>query len=413
MTREIETDAGSVPFGPPGVRRRRWPRVVRTTALAVIAVAAAAVAYRMIAVPVPSATAPAMAPPKVVVSVPLRKRLATWTGFTGQFSATDRVEIRAQVSGYLTEIGFTDGQLVKKGDLLFVIDPRPYEIALGNARAQQSTAEAALKLAGQQLDRTSNLVTSSFASRETMDQRTEQKLAAEAALDGAKAAVRKAELDLSWTRIVAPIAGRMSRRLVSIGNLIAGGQGGGATTMLTTLVSQDPIYLDFDMGEGDYVAYQRFLHRPHDHAIDRTVEIELSDESGWKHRGALDFLDNEMDRSSGTLHARATVPNHDLFIAAGQFARLRVPTAAPADALLVPEAALSTDQSRTMVMTVAADGKVVPKIVEIGEPVGDLRIVKHGLAANDSVIIEGLMFARPGGTVAPQQGQIAPPADQG
>ncbi len=413
MTREVEhpeeATRTSSPITPP--LRRRWPR---TILLAVAALAAVVVATRMLTAPVPQASAPAMAPPKVVVATPLRQRLATWTSFTGQFSAVDRLEIRAEVSGYLTEIHFTDGQLVKKGDLLFVIDPRPYDIALQNARAQVATAEAALKLSGQQLERTSNLVTSSFASRETLDQRTEQRQAADAALDQAKAAVRKAELDLGWTHIAAPLSGRIGRHLVSTGNLIAGGQGGGATTLLTTIVSEDPIYLDFDMGESDFVAYQRFLHRPHDgRPIDRTVDVELSDESGWKHHGTLDFLDNEMDRSSGTLHARATVPNHDLFIAAGQFARLRVPTAAPADTLLVPEAALATDQSRTMVMVVAPDGTVVPKVVDIGEPVGDLRIVKRGLAPADRVIVDGLMFARPGGKVTPQQGAIAPAPDQG
>ena len=423
MTREVE-DADEAtptsspidpsPIDPSPPRRRRWPGAVRKGLLAVVAVVAVAVATRMVTAPVPEAAAPTMAPPKVIVAMPLRQRLATFTSFTGQFSAIDRVEIRAQVSGYLTEIHFADGQLVKKGDLLFVVDPRPYDIALQNARAQQATAEAALKLSGQQLERTSNLVTSSFASRETLDQRTEQRQAADAALDQAKAAVRKAELDMGWTRITAPISGRIGRHLVSTGNLIAGGQGGGATTMLTTIVSQDPIYLDFDMGESDTVAYRRFLHRPHDgRSVDRGVDVELSDESGWKHRGTLDFLDNEMDRSSGTLHARATLPNHDLLIAAGQFARLRVPTAAPADTLLVPEAALSTDQSRTLVMTVAADGTVAPKVVEIGEPVGELRIVKNGLKPDDRVIVDGLMFARPGGKVTPQPSTITAAPDQG
>ena len=413
MTREVEDAQDAVATSSPMERPARRRRL-RTLLVAVAAIAVAAVAIRMVTAPVPQATAPVMAPPKVVVATPLKQRLATWTSFTGQFSAVDRVEIRAQVSGYLTEIHFSDGQLVKKGDPLFVIDPRPYDIALATARAQVATAEAALKLSGQQLDRTSSLVGSSFASRETLDQRTEQRLAADAALDGAKAAVRKAELDVGWTRITAPISGRIGRHLVSIGNLVVGGEGGGATTMLTTIVSQDPIFLDFDMGETDYVAYERFLHRPHGgRGIDKSVDIELSDESGWQHHGTLDFLDNEMDRSSGTLHARATVPNQDLFIAAGEFARLRVPTASPAETLLIPEASISTDQSRTLVMTVTPDGSVVPKVVAIGEPVGELRIVKSGLKPDDRVIIDGLMFARPGGKVTPQSGTIAPTPDQG
>lgn len=363
----------------------------------------------------PPAPPAAMPPPKVTVSAPLRRRLASWTTFTGQFSAIDRVEIRAQVSGYLTEIHFKDGQLVKKGDLLFVIDPRPYEIALQNARAQVETAEASLDLSKKQLARTTDLMRSDFASHETMDQRTQQRQGAEAALDQAKTAVRSAELNMEWTHIVAPISGRISTHRVSIGNLVAGGgAAAAATTLLTTIVSLDPIYLDFDMGEGDYVAYQRFLHRAHDgHEIDRTVDIALSDESGWKHRGRLDFLDNEMDRSSGTIHARATMPNGDFFVAAGQFARLRVPTAAEADKLLVPDSALSTDQSRTLLMTVAANNEVVPKAVEIGAQVGDLRIVKSGISRDDRVIINGLMFARPGGKVTPERGTIPDAPDQG
>ncbi len=411
------TRAGA-PARPP--RRRTGRTIIRTLGLLTL-LALAAVVARGVLQPVPSAPPMAMAPPAVTVSQPLRRRLATFTTFTGQFSAVDRVEIRAQVSGYLTAIHFKDGQLVKKGDLLFDIDQRPYDIALQNARAQLGTAQASLDLAGKELSRTSSLIRSDFASRETLDQRTQQQHAAEAALDQAKAAVRSAELNMEWTRIVSPISGRISMRRVSVGNLIVGGggtAGGGATTLLTTVVSEDPIYLDFDMGEGDYIAYQRFLQGARSQPgagrdIDRTVEIALSDETGWKHKGSLDFLDNEMDRSSGTLHARATVPNADLFIASGTFARLRVPTAGEADTLLVPDASLSTDQSRTLVMTVDKDGTVVPKAVEIGEPVGDLRIIKRGLAGGDRVIINGLMFARPGGKVSPKDGTIAVQPDQG
>lgn len=394
------------------VKRRK---LLRTAAfLLVLAVGGGFLARGLLYPPKPG-VAFAMAPPAVTVSAPLRHRMATWTSFTGQFSAVDRVEIRAQVSGYLTEIHFKDGQLVKKGDLLFVIDPRPYEIALANAKAQLETGKATLDLSGKQLARTSNLMRNDYASRETYDQRTQVQQAAAAALDQAKASVRSAELNMEWTHIVAPMSGRISRHFVSVGNLITGGQGGGGqTTMLTTIVSQDPVYLDFDVGEGDYVAYQRFLHSAHDdRAIDHTVQFALSDETGWKHRGRLDFLDNEMDRSSGTLHARATIPNRDLFIAAGEFARLRIPTAAPTDLMLLPEAALSTDQSRTLVMTVANDGSVVPKAVEIGVQVGDLRVIKSGLKPDDRVVINGLMFARPGGKVSPQQGTIASPPEEG
>ena len=395
---------------PPPVKRRVAPRLI-VVLLLLAGVAYAVRTALMPAAPVAPAALPP--PPSVTVSAPLQKRLMSWTTFTGQFSAVDRVEIRAQVSGYLTAIDFKDGQLVKKGDLLFVIDPRPYEIALANARAQVETADASLDLAKKELVRTSSLVQSSYASRETFDQRTQQERGAEAALDQAKAVLGTAQLNMEWTHIVAPLSGRISTHRVSIGNLVTGGQGGGTTTLLTTIVSLDPINLDFDMGEGDYIAYQRFLHRPHDgREVDRTVDIALSDETGWKHKGKLDFLDNEMDRSSGTLHARATVPNADLLIAAGQFARLRVPTSGEADTLLVPDAAVATDQSRTMLMTVAPDGTVVPKTVEIGAPVGDLRVVKRGLDPDDRVIINGLMFARPGLKVTPKPGAIPYGPDQ-
>jgi RND family efflux transporter MFP subunit len=362
----------------------------------------------------PQPIAALTAPASVTVSLPLQKRMASWTTFTGQFSAVDRVEIRAQVGGYLTEIDFKDGQAVKKGDLLFVIDPRPYEIALADTHAQLETAQASLSLSKKQLSRTTELMRSDFASQETLDQRKQQQEAADATVDQAKARVRAAELNMEWTHVVAPLSGRISSHRISVGNLVTGGQSSGAATLLTTIVSLDPIYLDFDMGESDYVAYQRFLHSSHDQqTVDRTVDFAISDEAGWKHKGRLDFLDNEMDHASGTIHARATVPNPDLFLAAGQFARLRLPTTAAADTLLVPDAALSMDQSRAMLMTVAPDGSVVPKVVDIGAVVGDLRVVKRGIERDDRVIINGLMFAEPYAKVTPKPGVISDVPDQG
>jgi multidrug efflux system membrane fusion protein len=356
----------------------------------------------------PSASAqPSPPPPAVTVSTPLQRDLAGWTIFTGQFSAVDFVEVRAQVSGYLTEIHFTDGQIVHKGDLLFVIDPRPYEIQLQQAGAQLLTATAGLDLANQEIARTTELRRRDFASGELLDQRVQQQRAAQAALEQAKAAVRSAQLNLEFSRITSPLTGRISTHRASIGNLISGGQAAGSATLLTTIVSLDPIHLDFDMSEGDYLAYQRFLQSQHGGSpVDRTVEASLSDEQGWSHRGELDFVDNQMDRSSGTIHARASLPNPDLFIAAGQFARLRLPTSAAKMTLLVPDAAVSTDQSRKLVMTVAADGTVVPKPVETGPLNGDLRVISFGLSATDRVIINGLMRARPGSKVTPQVGNI-------
>ncbi len=359
---------------------------------------------------VAAAQAPAAAPPPpaVTVSAPLQRDMAAWTTFTGQFSAVDYVEIRAQVSGYLTEIHFTDGQIVHKGDLLFVIDPRPYEIALEQAQAQLLTAQAQLDLANKEIIRTTALHKSDFASTELLDQRVQQQRNAEAALAQAKATVRAAALNVEFTHITAPITGRISMHRASIGNLVLGGQSVGPVTLLTTIVSLDPIHLDFDMSESDYLAYQRYLQGTSQGGgpVDHTVQAALSDEQGWGRRGQLDFLDNQMDRSSGTLHARATFANPELFVAPGQFARLRLPTSVRKPTLLVPDAAISTDQSRKLVMTVAADGTVVPKPVEIGPLQGDLRVIRSGLTPNDRVIINGLMRAMPGSKVTPQPGTI-------
>jgi RND family efflux transporter MFP subunit len=362
-----------------------------------------------------SHAAPAIVPPAppVTVSAPLQRSVAASTTFTGQFSAVDFVEIRAQVSGYLTEIHFTDGQLVKKGDLLFVIDPRPFEIQLQQANAQYQTAQAQLDLAGKQLQRTAELKRSDFASGELLDQRQQQLRAGQAAVEQAKAAIRAAQLNLEFSRITAPTAGRISEHRVSVGNLVTGGAGAGSTTLLTTVVSLDPIHLDFEMSESDYLAYERFRRAASSGgAPDPTVEVSLSDEQGWPRRGALDFLDNRLDRGSGTIHARATLPNGDLFIAPGQFARLRLPVSAPRPVLLVPDAALATDQSRKIVMTVAADGTVVPKPVETGALSDGLRVITGGLAPDDRVVINGLARARPGGKVTPQPGSIALAAAQ-
>ena len=343
----------------------------------------------------------------VTVSLPLQRSVARWTDFTGQFSAVDQVELRAQVSGYLTEIHFTDGQIVHKGDLLFVIDPRPYEIALQQAVAQYQAATAGLDLANKEVSRTTDLTRDDFASRELLDQRVQTQLAASAALEQAKAAIHAAQLNLEFTRITAPFSGKISLRHVSIGSLISGGPGAATGTALTSIVSLDPIHLDFDLSEADYLAYQRFLATKQP-GLDSTIRVRLSDEQGWPRRGMLDFIDNQIDRGSGTMHARASLANPDLLIAPGQFARLRLPVSAPRPVMLVPDAALVTDQSRKLLMVVAADGTVVPKPVEIGALDGDhLRVITSGITAADQVVINGLMRVRPGMKVTPQPGKIA------
>ncbi|WP_241911711.1 efflux RND transporter periplasmic adaptor subunit [Telmatospirillum siberiense] len=357
------------------------------------------------------------APPAVTVSPPLKRQTVEWMDFTGQFAAVENVEIRARVSGYLTEIHFTDGQIVNKGDLLFVIDPRPYEIAVASARASLAQATASLELAKRQLVRGGELRQKDYLAASDYDTRVQQTKAAEAALDVARAQVRDAELNLEFSRVTAPVTGRISAHQVSIGNLISGGgsNGSSSSTLLTTIVSLDPIHFNFDMSEADYLAFQHAVAAGNvgsgrDGKL--SVQLRLSDDKDWTLPGRLDFIDNQIDRSAGTIRARAVLNNRDLSIIPGQFARIRLPKSAPYDAFLVPEAAVVTDQSRKVVLIVAEDGTVGVKPIVAGPVQDGMQVVRSGLSPDDKVIINGLMRARPGAKVTPQAGTIpsGPPA---
>ena len=344
--------------------------------------------------------------PQVVVSKPLVENLDTQLGFLGQFSAVSQVELRAQVGGTLTGIFFKDGDIVRKGDLLFTIDPRPYEITLSEATAQLDVASARMELADRQLDRARDLEQSNAGSVENVDQRTSDQRAARAAVEDAKARIRDAQFDLDHCRIAAPFTGRIGTHLVSVGNLIAGSRTATSpTTLLATLVSLDPIYLDFDMSESDFLTYSKYRERLKGVHVQK-VEVALGDDKRYTRSGVFDFLDNVLDRSSGTIRARATVPNSDLLLTPGQFARVRVVVAPPSPTLLVPDAAVLPDQSEHMVMTVAADATVAPKQVEVGDIRAGLRVIRSGLAPSDRVIVGGLLHATPGTKVATQDGTI-------
>jgi RND family efflux transporter MFP subunit len=343
----------------------------------------------------------------------LRKEITEWQEFTGQFEAVDYVEIRARVSGYLTEIHFQDGQIVKQGALLFVIDPRPYEAILASAKAQLAQASAQVDLATRQLDRSAELRKKDFEPAANYDQRVAELKVAAASAEAAKAAIQSAQLNVEFTRIMAPVTGRISNHLVSIGNLVSGGEGS-TTTLLTTIVSLDPIRFDFDMSEADYLAYQRatakgLMKSTRDNSV--PAALHLTDEKGWPHEGHIDFVDNQVDRRSGTIRVRAEFANSDLFLTPGQFGRIRIPGSEPYEALLVPDAALVTDQSRKIVMTVKDDGTVEPKIVRPGPSYENLRIIRSGLQPSDRVIIDGLQRARAGAKVTQQPGAIALQAD--
>jgi RND family efflux transporter MFP subunit len=368
---------------------------------------------------VSSATPPAsaaMPPPEVTVATPLQREITEWDEYTGQFSAVDFVEMRPRVSGYIESVHFKDGQLVNAGDLLYIIDPRPFEIALASAQAQLESATAQRQLAQAQLARAQSLRKNDFVAASTYDERLAELRSAEAAVETANAAIRSAQLDLEWTHVTAPISGRIGRNAVTEGNLVAGGSGVNAT-LLTTIVTLDPIYLDFDVSESDFLAYQRAsvagrLKSTRDSSV--PVFARLFDEDAWPLKGNLDFVDNRVAREAGTIRVRAVFANPNALITAGQFGRVRIPGSEPYKAILIPDSAVVTDQSRKLVLTVGTDGKVVPKIIRPG-PFNDelgLRIVREGLEPTDRIVINGLMRARPGAPVTPVDGKVEPAPDR-
>lgn len=352
-------------------------------------------------------------PPAVTVSRPIEKVVADYDEFVGRFAAVDLVEVRARVSGYLEKVHFTDGQFVKAGDLLFTIDRRPFEAALSQAQAAKRQAEANLAFAQSDLKRGEGLVKGSTITQQTFDQRVQAKNVAEAAVAAQDAAVKQAELDLQFTELRAPISGRIGDRRVSPGNLVAGGASG-STTLLATVVSTDPIRFEFTIDEASYLRYlsSGLAKDGKNDGAAVPVTLKLIDEAEFGHQGTIDFVDNVIDRSSGTIRLRAVFANADGRLTPGMFGRIKVPSSAPATALLVPDAAIATEQVRKFVYTVGSDNVASPKYVTLGSVVDGMRVVTNGLAANDVIVVNGLMRIRPGVKVSPQQAtaQADPPA---
>lgn len=354
----------------------------------------------------------AQGPPPVTVAKPLAREIVDWDDYVGRFEAVEQVEVRPRVSGYLQSVNFRDGEIVQRGQLLFVIDPRPFEAALAQARAEVARRRTALTLARTELARSKSLLDEQAVSREEYDARAAAAATAEADLAAAQAGVRTRELDVEFARIRAPITGRISDARVDRGNLVAGGSMGTAT-LLTTIVSLDPIHFSFDGSEGVYLKYQRQNRegtRTSSRSAPNPVEIRLADETGYTIRGRMDFTDNALDVGSGTIRGRAIVRNPDYFLTPGMFGRLRLLGSGRYTALLLPDEAIVTDQTRKIAMTVAANGDVVPKVVELGPLVDGLRIVRTGLGADDRVIIAGLQRVRPGQKATPRPGRIVAPA---
>jgi RND family efflux transporter MFP subunit len=332
--------------------------------------------------------------------------VAAQEDYVGRFVAVDAVEVRARVSGYLEAIHFRDGQTVKKGDLLFTIDRRPFETALDQARATLEQAKANLAFAESDLARGQSLVRGTTITEQAFDQRVQAKRVADATLKAQEAAVRQAELDLEFTELRAPVSGRIGDRRVSVGNLVTGGTNGG-TTLLATIQSTDPIRFEFTWDETSYLRFLRVHKTANGPAIDVPVKLKLIDEPNFAHEGRMDFIDNAIDRSSGAIRGRAEFANPDGTFTPGMFARISVAMAPPAEALLVPDTAIGTEQVRKFVLVVDGENVARPKYVTLGSLVDGLRVVTAGLEPEDRVIINGLMRARPGARVAPQEGAIA------
>ena len=345
--------------------------------------------------------------PPVQVANPLAKRITNWDEYTGRFEASDQVEVRARVSGFIDSVHFRDGALVQKGDLLFTIDQRPYKLAVDVARADVARAKAQVELAQNEVERAEGLTQNRTITARDVDQRRANLNSAIGTQQGAEATLKNAQLNLEWTEVRAPIAGRISNRRVDPGNLIAGGQSG--ASLLTTIVAVDPIFFSFDVSEADYLRYAR-LSNPRDGASKDTgtpVEVRLSDEPKWGRRGKVNFVDNALNARSATIRGRAVFENKDQFLTPGVFGRLRF-FAGEADALLVPDTVIVSDQANKIVLTVGPENKVVPKPVVLGPLSEGLRVIRSGLTTQDKVIVGGSAnpMVRPGVAVAPQPGEI-------
>ena len=348
-----------------------------------------------------SEPSPAAAPtaPMVTVAAPLEQTINQWDDYVGRFEASRSVEVRPRVSGQVVGVHFTDGQVVRQGQLLFTIDPRPFTAALAEARASVASAQAALNLAETNLGRARRLLEAQAVSQANVDQLTAEVRSAQAALAAAQARVRSRALDVEFTQVRAPIAGKVSDRRIDPGNLVATGE-----TLLTTINALDPIYFTFDVPESLFLKTARA--RQAGNASGQLAEIRLQDEASYNWKGRLDFTDNGISQNSGTIRARAVVPNPNYFLAPGMFGNMRLADGGTTNALLVPDAAIRTDQARKIVLVVGKDNTVAAKPVETGPLVAGLRVIRSGITKADRIVVQGVQFAMPGTKVNPRVTQV-------
>ena len=348
-----------------------------------------------------SAPSPAAAPPApmVTVAAPLERQINQWDDYVGRFEASRSVEVRPRVSGQIIGVHFTDGQTVQKGQLLFTIDPRPFGAALAEAKASVASAQSDLSLAEINLGRARRLLEAQAVSQSDVDRLTANVRSAQAALAAARARVNSRALDVEFAYVRAPISGRISDRKIDPGNIV-----GANETLLTTINALDPIYFTFDVPESLYLKTAR--QRQAKQGAGETAEIRLQDEAQYSWRGTLDFTDNGISQNSGTIRARAVVANPTNFLAPGMFGNMRLADGGTTPALLIPDAAVRTDQARKIVLVVGKDHTVAAKPVETGPLVGNLRVIRSGLTRADRVIVQGVQFAMPGAKVKPRVMQV-------
>ena len=352
---------------------------------------------------------PSSQPPPVSVAKPIVKAIVERDDFIGRFEAVDTVDLRARVSGYLQQIHFRDGAVVKAGDPLFTIDQRPYRTALQEAEAAVAANRARTEFTQTDLERAESLRRGGNIAEQVFDQRRQGVLTAKAELDRAEAQVARARLDMEYTEIRAPVAGRISRRLVSVGNLVAANE-----TLLTTIVSLDPIQFYFDVDERSYLAYLQGYAQEGggpgaaEKARDGRVLVALTNEREPRREGKIDFIDVRLDAASGTMRGRALFDNKDLALTPGLFGRIRIPGSESYRAVLVPDEAIATDQDRRVVYVVGADNKVAARAVRPGPRIDGYRVLREGLKGEETIVVNGLSRVRPGAEVAPKMTELPP-----
>ncbi|MBB3611672.1 efflux RND transporter periplasmic adaptor subunit [Rhizobium sp. BK602] len=344
-------------------------------------------------------SAPPAAP--VTVAKPVVRDVIDSDEFIGRFQAVDEVSVRSRIGGYLQEVHFEDGTMVKQGDLLFVIDQRPYVNALNEATASLEVAKSTLTNAEAQFTRTQALAGTGSLSASNLDDRRRDLISAQANVRGAQASVDRATLDMEYTKITAPLSGRIDRRLISVGNLVQADQ-----TVLTTIVSLDPIDFYFDVDERRLLSYADEA-RKHGSALQQgggglNVTVTIADPRQKPFKGKLDFSENRVDNETGTMRVRARFPNPNFVLQPGLFGRIQVEGSNSYKAVLVPDEAIGSDQSQRVVYTVGADGNVAPKAVRLGPKLYGYRVIREGMTGDETIVVNGLMRIRPGVKIAPQ-----------